>query len=185
LGQRTRDTAIRFEDGDQMPANKGIQVAWAQGVTQGGSSGSPLLAEISGSQYVVGTLSAGPVVNENNDRQVCSIRNAIASYGRFAAAFPYLEPILKATSAAPTFTSTPAASSSVTLAWQSAPANRVQIRVLSPTGPPMTGIEGSSGSALSGDWVTDGMLFYLQDATDGDSSGPGKTLAVVTARLIR
>jgi lysyl endopeptidase len=185
LGQRSRDVAISFADGDRMPANKGLQVDWLEGVTQGGSSGSPLLANINGTQYVVGTLSAGPDINENSNRQVCSARNAIASYGRFSAAFPYLEPLLKGTSTAVTtnvFTATRQSSNRALLSWN-AIKSQVQIRVLSPTGPPMTGIEAASGTAVSGDWVTEGMLFYLQDATDGDSSGAAKTLAVLTAHV--
>jgi hypothetical protein len=47
----------------------------------------------------------------------------------------------------------------------------------------MTGIEAPSGSATTGDWVSDGMLFYLQDATDGDSSGAAKTLATIRVNV--
>jgi hypothetical protein len=189
IGQRTRDTAIRFSDGDRMPAGKGIQVAWFQGLTQSGSSGSPLLAEIDGAEYVVGTLSAGPAVNENNDRLVCSTRNLVASYGRFAAAFPYLEPFL--TSAAVTggadsakgiFTSAPGGDGTAILSWAAAGRSAVQVRVLSPTGPAMTGIEPGTGWAVTGNSVSNGMLFYLQDASSGDSAGADKTLAVITMR---
>ncbi len=60
FGQRTRDATIRFSNGERMPANAGYQVGWSQGVTQSGSSGSPMLRTIGGKQYVVGTLSAGP-----------------------------------------------------------------------------------------------------------------------------
>jgi hypothetical protein len=71
-----------------MPASVGYQVDWLQGVTQGGSSGSPMLANINGKQYLVGTLTAGPDVDENNDLQVCRVSNLVASYGRFSAAVP-------------------------------------------------------------------------------------------------
>jgi hypothetical protein len=183
IGQRTRDTAVRFSDGAQIPAAKGIQVTWFQGLTQSGSSGSPLLAEINGEEYVVGTLSAGPAVNENNDRQVCSTRNLIASYGRFAAAYPYLEPYLTTTTTSslkPPFSAAPGNNGTAVLTWSGANATAVQIRVLSPNGPAMTGFEPASGSAITGDWVTNGMLFYLQDASTGNSAGPGKTLATLT-----
>jgi hypothetical protein len=201
LGQRTRDVTIRFVDRDEMPANKGIQVAWFQGVTQGGSSGSPLLAEINGRPYLVGTLSAGPNVDEDNDRQVCRIRNMIASYGRFSAAFPYLQPFLTSAASSSGANNSPERQGILTatpdlvmpaagqtfgatrLSWQASGVTSVQIRVLSPTGPPMTGIEAPSGSAMTGDWVSDGMLFYLQDASDGDSSGAAKTLAFVRVNV--
>jgi lysyl endopeptidase len=186
IGQRTRDTTIRFSDGDQIPAEKGIQVAWFQGLTESGSSGSPLLAEVNGAEYLVGTLSAGPDINEKNDRQVCSARNLVASYGRFAAAFPYLEPFLSSTAMASgtdaadsSFSAAPGRNGTAILTWAVTGRVAVQVRVNSPTGPAMTGIEAASGSATTGNWVTNGMFFYLQDASSGDSAGAAKTLAVV------
>lgn len=186
LGQRTRDVTIRFSDGERMPASKGYQVAWFEGVTQGGSSGSPLLADVDGKRYVVGTLTAGPDVNENNSAQVCATRNLIASYGRFSAALPTLNQYLgDATGGTPvstqsTFTTSPITDRRVTLTWSAPAGKRVQIRVNSPNGQAMTGIEPSAGSATTGTWVTPGMVFYLQDASDGNSLGSAKTLATVT-----
>ena len=46
----------------------------------------------------------------------------------------------------------------------------------------MTGIEAPNGSASTGDWVANGTVFYLQDASDGDSSGAAKTLAQVAVQ---
>jgi hypothetical protein len=194
FGQRTRDVTIRFSDGARMPADKGYQVSWMQGVTQSGSSGSPLLATVDGKQYLTGTLSAGPDVNDDSSAQVCRTSNLNASYGRFSAAFPYLDSILtSADGAGPAVASqdglfaTPVTltagqtSGRTTLTWRTSAATRVQIRVGSPVGTPMTGLEGATGSAQTGDWVTDGMTFYLQDASDGDSFGPSKTIA--TARV--
>ena len=196
FGQRTRDVTIRFSDGARMPADMGYQVAWLQGVTQSGSSGSPLLVMVDGKQYVAGTLSAGPDVNENNSAQVCRTSNLNASYGRFSAAFPYLESILTSANGAGStasaqdgFTATSITLASgqtagrTTLTWRTSTAIRVQIRVGSADGTPMTGLEGPTGSAQTGDWVTDGMMFYLQDASDGDSSGPSKTIAIVRAQV--
>ena len=77
-----------------MPANRGYQVSWFEGVTQGGSSGSPLLAEIDGKPYVIGTLTGGPDVDDDNETQVCRTNNLVASFGRFAAAFPDFQPFL-------------------------------------------------------------------------------------------
>jgi hypothetical protein len=198
FGQRTRDVNIRFDDGSRMPADKGYQVSWLQGVTQSGSSGSPLLAAVDGKQYLTGTLSAGPDVNDGNSTQVCRTSNLNASYGRFSVAFPYLESILTSPTggggattvlsqdgliAAPITLTSGQTSGTTTLTWRTSTAARVQIRVGSPDGTPMTGLEGPTGSAQTGAWVTDGLTFYLQDASTGDSSGASKTLASVRAQV--
>jgi hypothetical protein len=59
----------------------------------------------------------------------------------------------------------------------------VQIRIGTPAGPAMTGFEGPIGSATTGNWVTDGTIFYLQDASDGNSSGAARTLASVRVQV--
>jgi hypothetical protein len=198
LGRRTRDATIRFSDGARMPASVGYQVAWFEGLTQGGSSGSPLLVTVNGKTYVAGTLSAGPDVDEGDSAEVCRASNLIASYGRFSAAASDLRPFLTSidggmsnrppASSTAAITATPltvAAGQSTgrtTVSWQASGVGSVQIRIGSPTGPAMTGLEGPFGSASTGDWAVDGMLFYLQDASDGDSLGPAKTLASVQVR---
>jgi hypothetical protein len=52
-----------------------------------------------------------------------------------------------------------------TLTW-AAPSTvqYVEIRIGSPNGPLFT-VGTTSGSATTGNWVTDGMIFYLQDVT--------------------
>ena len=192
LGERTRDATIRFSDGDRMPASRGYQVTWFEGVTQGGSSGSPLFAEIDGKPYVIGTLTGGPDIDEENDAQVCRTNNLIASFGRFSTAFPDFQPYLttidggagvRPAGAAPTFTASPLTSAApvgvTTLTWDAPGVSRVQIRVGSPDGVPMTGIESPAGTAQTGDWASEGMTFYLQDASSGNSSGQARTLATV------
>lgn len=190
LGRRTRDITIRFDDGERMPASVGYQVAWFEGVTQSGSSGSPLLVNIDGKEYLAGTLTGGPDVDEDNSRQVCRTSNLVASYGRFAAVYPSLAGYLtsgtvNAAPSQPAFTSSVLSSSPgrVTLSW-TAPAGvrSVQIRVGSPGGPAMTGVEGPAGTVQTGDWVTSGMTFFLQDASDGNSLGPSRTIAKVQAQ---
>jgi hypothetical protein len=47
----------------------------------------------------------------------------------------------------------------------------------------MTGFEGPNGSATTGNWVTSGMVFYLQDASGGNSAGAFRTLATVRIDL--
>jgi hypothetical protein len=87
-----------------------------------------------------------------------------------------------------TLTATPSTvrvGGSTRLAWQTTGVTRVQIRVGSPTGPPMTGLEGPSGSVATGSWFSTGINFYLQDAGDGNSSGASKTLATTRVEVTR
>jgi V8-like Glu-specific endopeptidase len=192
FGRRTRDAAIRFGDGSRMPANRGYQVTWFEGVTQGGSSGSPLFAEIDGKPYVVGTLTGGPDIDDTDEALVCRTSNLIASYGRFNVAFPDFQSYLTTVdggsrnapaAVAPSLIATPLMNSGAlgvtTLTWQASGFSRVQIRVGSADGPAMTGLEGPSGTVQTGVWASEGMEFYLQDARDGNSAGPARTLATV------
>lgn len=189
FGRRTRDVTIRFGDGERMPANRGYQVSWFEGVTQGGSSGSPLLVNIGGKEYAVGTLSGGPDVDEDNDVEVCRTNNLVGSYGRFSAAYPYFSSFLTSTSAgtgatAPSIAATalPAGQTSgvTTLTWQASGYSSVQIRVGSPDGNAVTGFEGPTGSVQTGSWASPGMTFFLQNAASGDSAGAAKTIASVS-----
>jgi hypothetical protein len=58
-------------------------------------------------------------------------------------------------------------------------ASVAEIHVNSPDGP-LFARTGPSGSATTGLWVTDGMTFYLQDASQGS---PGRTIAAVAITL--
>jgi len=69
-----------------------------------------------------------------------------------------------------------------TLAWTSAGAKTVEVRVDAPDGPLLCR-GGSSGSAATGAWVRDGMVFFLQDVSGGNQLPAGHTLATVTATL--
>jgi hypothetical protein len=64
-----------------------------------------------------------------------------------------------------------------TLIWTTT-AKHVQIHVSAPNGPLM-GNAGSSGSAKTGDWVRNGMTFYLQDQDAADPESPSATLASI------
>jgi hypothetical protein len=69
-----------------------------------------------------------------------------------------------------------------TISWTSRGTSVVEVRVDSPDGPVLT--SGSSdGSARTGKWVRDGMVFYLQDATDGRGTEAESTLDSVTVRV--
>ena len=80
-----------------------------------------------------------------------------------------------------TFTAAPAVCNSsgkgiVTLTWNAPGLSNLVIRIGSSTGNALTGLLGSSGTAATGDWVTNGMQFFLVDST-------GHTLASTTASV--
>ena len=68
----------------------------------------------------------------------------------------------------------------ITLTWSAPGASVVEIRVSSPTGTLFVNWA-NSGSASTGQWVTDGMQFYLQDVSKGE---PGTTIATFTAKAL-
>jgi hypothetical protein len=65
-----------------------------------------------------------------------------------------------------------------TLSWAAPPATSVEIHVSSPDGP-LLAAGGSAGSVITGPWVTNGMVFYLQDVTGGKPLTADNTLALV------
>ena len=69
-----------------------------------------------------------------------------------------------------------------TLTWNAPNSQAIQIRIGSPSGSLFT-YNNSSGSQATGDWVTNGMKFYLQDATSGTVTDPANTLNVLTVTL--
>ena len=68
----------------------------------------------------------------------------------------------------------------VTLTWSAPGASTTEIHVLSPAGT-LFSRSGNAGSATTGNWVTDGMQFYLQDVSQG---APGTTHAIFTAHAM-
>ncbi len=69
-----------------------------------------------------------------------------------------------------------------TLFWNAAGSSGVEVHVNSPDGP-LFAQAGASGSASSGNWITDGMRFYLQDTSSGTSTSADNTLAIATVDL--
>ncbi|HXR75788.1 MAG TPA: trypsin-like peptidase domain-containing protein [Bryobacteraceae bacterium] len=67
-----------------------------------------------------------------------------------------------------------------TLAWNAPNASRVAIRIGSPTGALMA-LMPSAGEAPTGRWVTDGMPFYLLDASNGLDGDP--VLGMLTVQV--
>jgi glycosyltransferase involved in cell wall biosynthesis len=71
-----------------------------------------------------------------------------------------------------------------TLSWTSSKAETVEVRVGAPDGL-LFSQTGPSGAALTGEWVRDGMVFYLQDVSHGLPLTAEHTLATVTVNVIR
>ena len=88
FGSRSPDVNLDV-DGEFGPANLYYQVGWSSGLTEPGSSGSPLLGA---NGEIYGTLTGGPVIPAG--KSVCEIAH-FGSYGRFdntyAAIKSYLE----------------------------------------------------------------------------------------------
>jgi hypothetical protein len=69
-----------------------------------------------------------------------------------------------------------------TLNWSAPTATTVEIHIGSPTGP-LFAEGGSTGSAATGDWVSDGMVFFLQDVSDGKPLTSANTLAQLVVHV--
>ena len=71
-----------------------------------------------------------------------------------------------------------------TLSWNAPNSMFVEVRVGSPTGP-LFASGPSTGSATTGQWVTDGGKFYLQDVSNGQPASAANTIASTTVNLIQ
>lgn len=122
FGQRVGDASADVE-GDIAPAGEYLQVQWNQGVTQPGSSGSPLF---SSPGVIVGTLTYGP---DDPPLTACEITPNIVGYARFSNTYQNLQAYLENWPAA---TVTPApASLSFSITNQAAPtAQTIQLTSL-------------------------------------------------------
>lgn len=69
-----------------------------------------------------------------------------------------------------------------TLSWTSKGTEAVEVRIGAPNGP-LFSRTGPSDSGVTGKWVREGMVFYLQDATDGAPLTSVSTLCSVTVGL--
>lgn len=88
FGNRVADADITVGT-DDGPALDYYQVQLNQGITEPGSSGSPLL---SSQGEIYGSLTGGPL--NATGPAACQIHPFDVSYGRFSAAYPYLAPYL-------------------------------------------------------------------------------------------
>ena len=84
------------------PEPKFYTINWRQGVTEGGSSGSPLFND---DGLLVGTLTGGEKSPEGKDK--CDVTPALSWYGRFSTAFPTLQGFLEERTLGPTPTPPP------------------------------------------------------------------------------
>ncbi|MGA7409282.1 MAG: hypothetical protein WBW33_02290, partial [Bryobacteraceae bacterium] len=69
-----------------------------------------------------------------------------------------------------------------TIQWDVPTATNVEVHVGATDGP-LLAAWGPAGSAATGLWVTDGMLFFLQDASSGNQLSPAATLATLNVYL--
>jgi glycosyltransferase involved in cell wall biosynthesis/SAM-dependent methyltransferase len=69
-----------------------------------------------------------------------------------------------------------------TISWSAQGVEAVEVRVDAPDGP-LFGRSPGSGSQQTGNWVTDGMVFYLQDASARGGLTADDTLATVKVRV--
>ena len=77
-----------------------------------------------------------------------------------------------------------ASAGSTTISWETRRNIDIEIHIGAPDGPIFCS-SGTSGSASTGDWVEDGMTFYLQNASKEKSLVSENTLATVTVRVIK
>jgi hypothetical protein len=88
FGHRVGDAFVLIGS-TQNPAQDYYQVLWDKGVTEPGSSGSPLF---SGPGVVVGALTYGPAPP---GLTACQIHPSVDGYGRFSVAYPYMRDYLE------------------------------------------------------------------------------------------
>jgi len=71
---------------------------------------------------------------------------------------------------------------SSSLYWHAPGSSKVEIHVVAPDGP-LYAQTGNTGFGSMDGWVTDGMQFFLQDASSGDPTSTANTLAVTTVAV--
>ena len=67
-----------------------------------------------------------------------------------------------------------------TLTWTSAGTNRVELHVNAPNGNRLAATGPGTFSVTTGQWARDGMIFYLQNVSNGLPLTSANTLATVT-----
>jgi hypothetical protein len=80
-------------------------------------------------------------------------------------------------SASPLYVAPGQNTGTVLLTWNAPGVSRVQIWVLSPNGLQMTGDLPSSSSTFSGNWASEGLMFFLQNSSSGNAQGSANTIS--------
>jgi hypothetical protein len=170
-----------------------------------GSSGSGIFDD---EGRLLGSLSTAVVPCDNPDAAgncpanstSCDVTGPFDSwYSKFSATYQqirdYLElplPAILATNPS-TFSATPnpiynanASGLGTTTLFFNAPAGTksIEIRVGSPSGSLLAETTASTGHVATGNWVSNGMEFYLQDTSNGKALTSANTLGVVTAQVV-
>ncbi len=168
-----------------------------------GSSGSPILDN---EGRVVGSLSTG-VLDCNNPNGVCNPNDTACDvvgpydtwYSKFSAIYQQISdylvlPLPPVLATNPTvFSATPnpiyTTGGSVlgtTTLFVNAPSGTKysEIRVGSPSGTLLAEFSSLTGQAATGNWVSNGLQFYLQDTSNGKPLTSANTLGVVTAQVV-
>ena len=176
----------------------------SHGRTDYGSSGSGIFDS---GGHLLGLLSTGPADCANPDANGnCPTQDTacdspppfISQYTKFSAIYPqiasFLTGVLPSQNALPqdptVFYANPnpidvtdgSGLGQTTLFYNAPSASTVQIHLGAPDGPLFAG-GNSTGQATTGKWVTDGMVFYLQDVTDGNDLTEENTIDTVTVHL--
>src|SRR5208283_485822 len=170
-----------------------------------GSSGSPILDN---EGHVLGSLSTGVADCNNPDVNGNCPANSTACdvtaypydtwYSKFSATYQqvrdYLElplpPILATNptvfSASPNPIYTTGGSLGTTTVFANAPAGTksVEVHVGSPTGTLFYATTSLTSQGVTGNWVSNGLQFYLQDTSNGKPLTAANTLGVVTAQVV-
>jgi hypothetical protein len=120
--------------------------------------------------YLQDVSNGNPLNSENTLRTVTVSAKSARALTSFTAA-PNPVPV----SSGATFGQT-------TINWSAPLTTSVEVHVDSPTGP-LFATGGSSGSALTGVWITNGTVFYLQDVSGGHALNAAGTLAQLTVNL--
>ncbi len=68
------------------------------------------------------------------------------------------------------------------ISWNAPMSSIIQVRVGAPDGTLLTD-NVNSGSMMTGPWVSDGMIFYLQDVSQGQANTAANTLATLVVHL--
>jgi len=69
-----------------------------------------------------------------------------------------------------------------TVVWSAPDVDRAEVRLHGPEGP-LFAVGGVTGTAKTGKWVRNGMIFYLQDVSPGQTASYGRTLATLTVEV--